>query len=206
VPTADHLVRLVEAAAGTMWEVPMLLSATTGARQGEVLAVRWADLDLETGRVLITRALQRAEGRLVLVEPKTARGRRQVTIPTFALDRLRVHRRDQAQRRLLIGPAWSDLDLICDRGDGGAIDPSSFTHAAKRLILRAGLPAATRLHDLRHAFATVLLGRGVHPAIASATLGHASPAFTMSVYQHVLDGMTAQAAAAVEAAFGDACS
>lgn len=202
VPSSEQLLRLVEAAAGTMWELPILLAATTGARRGEVLATRWADIDWITGRVLITRALLRVDGELVLVEPKTARGRRQVTIPAFALDRLRPHRKEQAQRRLLIGPGWSDLDLICDRGDGGPIDPSSFTHAAKRLILQAGLPPATRLHDLRHGFATMLLGRGVHPAIASATLGHASPAFTMSVYQHILDGMTAQAAAAVEAAFG----
>jgi integrase len=156
VPTAEESLRLINAAEGTMWELPLLLSATTGARRGEVLAARWGDLDLETGLVLITKAMQRVEGRLVLVEPKTARGRRQVTIPAFALDRLRLHRKEQAQRRLLIGPAWSDLDLICDRGDGGAIDPSSFTHAAKRLILQAGLPRATRLHDLRHGFATVL--------------------------------------------------
>lgn len=82
---------------------------------------------------------------------------------------LEVPTADHLVRLVESAPAWSDLDLICDRGDGGAIDPSSFTHAAKRLILRAGLPPATRLHDLSHAFATVLLGRGVHPAIASAT-------------------------------------
>lgn len=66
----------------------------------------------------------------------------------------------------LIGPGWQDLDLVCERGDGGPLHPDSWTKAFKRLARQAGLPRATRLHDVRHGFATVLLARGVHPAIA----------------------------------------
>jgi integrase len=147
--------------------------------------------------------VQRVDGGLVFVDPKTNRARRQITLPATALEPLRQHRRDQTERRLLVGPHWQDLDLVCDRGDGGPLHPDSWSKAFKRLALKAGLPGGTRLHDVRHGFATVLLASGVHPAIASAALGHASPAFTMTVYQHVLDGMTAQAAAAIDEAFAE---
>jgi len=88
------------------------------------------------------------------------------------------------------------------RGDGQPLDPDSFSHAVKRLMAKAGLPKATRLHDLRHGLATALLEEGVDVAVVSAILGHASPGFTMSVYQHVREGMAEQAAEAIERAFG----
>jgi integrase len=156
VPTAEQLLQLVGAAEGTSWEIPLLLAATTGARRGEVLAVRWADVDLDAGRLRITRALQRVGAELVVVDPKTPRARRQISLPTFALERLRRHRREQAERRLLVGPGWADLDLICDRGDGRPLQPDSWTGAFKRIAASAGLPAAMRLHDVRHGYATAL--------------------------------------------------
>jgi integrase len=87
---------------------------------------------------------------------------------------------------------------VCDRGDGGPLDPSNFTHAFKAIAKRAGLPPEMRLHDVRHGVATALLQEGVHSGITSALLGRASPAFTMKTYQHMLDQMTAQAAAALD--------
>jgi integrase len=74
------------------------------------------------------------------------------------------------------------------------MDPDAFGRAFKRLAKAAGLPPTVRLHDLRHGVATALLAGGVHPAVTSAVLGHTSPAFTMKTYQHVVDGMTRQAA------------
>lgn len=201
VPAAEQLLRLVKAAEGTYWEIPLLLAATTGARRGEVLAVRWSDLDLEAGRLRITQTLQRIGAELVFVDPKTPRARRQISLPAFAVERLRRHRREQAERRLLVGPGWADRDLVCERGDGRPLQPDSWTGAFKRIAAAAGLPGGMRLHDVRHGYATALLAQGVHPAIASAALGHATPGFTMSVYQHVLDEMTDQAAAAIDAAF-----
>ena len=94
-----------------------------------------------------------------------------------------------------------NLDLFCDRGDGVPLHPDSFSRAFKRLA-KAGISPKARLHDARHAVATTLLTQGVHPAITSAALGHASPAFTMSTYQHVVDGMGDVAAVALEAALG----
>jgi integrase len=207
VPTAAQLSALVDAARGTPWEIPVLFSVNTGARRGEVLALRWADVDLDAARVRIVRSLQRVKtdtgSTLRFMEPKTDRARREIALPPAAVARLRRYRQEQAARRLALGPGWAGLDLVCERGDGQPFDPDAFTHAFKRLAARAGLDPRTRLHDSRHGVATTLLSKGVHPAIASAVLGHASPAFTMSVYQHVLDGMTATAAAALGEALAD---
>jgi len=174
----------------------------TGLRRGEVLGLHWYDVDLDGGKIRVTATVQRHTGKgLVIVDPKTDRARRQVTLPTPARDALRRHRADQASRRLKWGKAWQDRDLAFDRGDGHPLDPDAFTRAFKRYAKRAGLPAGTRLHDLRHAFATTLLAEGEHPAVTSAVLGHSSPAFTMAVYQHVLDSMGEQAAQSWERAW-----
>jgi integrase len=139
---------------------------------------------------------------------KTKRSRRIVQLPAFALERIRLHRREQLKRRTAFGSRWRDpLDelgrpvaLVCDRGDGFFIYPDSFTTAFKRLAGRAGMHPATRLHDVRHAVATELGRRGVHPVIVSAVLGHASPAFTIAVYQHAWQEGPAEAARALETA------
>jgi integrase len=139
---------------------------------------------------------------------KTKRARRQVQLPPFALKRVRRHRREQLKRRTALGPEWRDpvdeggepLAMVCDRGDGSPLYPDSFSSAFKRLARRAGLHPATRLHDMRHAVATELGRHGVHPVIVSAVLGHASPAFTIAVYQHAWQDGPAEAAQALEAA------
>ena len=125
-----------------------------------------------------------SDGTIIVFTPlKTKRSRRIVQLPPFALERIRLHRREQLRRRTALGPRWRDpLDelgrpfpLVCDRGDGFFIYPDSFTSAFKRFAGEAGLHPATRLHDVRHAVATELGRRGVHPVIVSVVLGHASP-------------------------------
>ena len=206
VPTPEELATLIRAARETPWEIPILLAATTGARRSEVLALRWADIDLLHDRLRFVQSLQRLETgkRVGFLDLKTSRARREVALPSFVAARLKTHRQEQTVRRLALGPGWQDLDLLCERGDGGVLYPDSFTAAFKRLAVRAGLHPGTRLHDVRHGVATAMLAEGVHPAIASAVLGHSAPSFTMSTYQHLLDGMTAQAAAALDRAL-DGC-
>jgi integrase len=160
-------------------------------------------MDLGVGKLRITRGLQRVPGpngrsRLEFFDVKTQRSRREIVLPGFAVERLRSHRKEQTRRRLAFGAAWMDLDLVCERGDGRPIDPGDFSQAFKQIGVLAKVHPKMRLHDVRHGVATALLGEGVHPAITSAVLGHSSPAFTMAVYQHVLDGMTAGAAVALE--------
>lgn len=116
------------------------------------------------------------------------------------MERLRAYRKEQAEFRLFLG-FWRAGDHICQRG-GELVDPDSFSLTFKdEVLVRAELPQAMRLHDVHHGVATARLQQGLHPAIASAALGHASPALTMSVYQHVIDGLSDRAAAALEAAF-----
>lgn len=184
-----------------------VLSATTGARRSEVLAIKWGDVDLQAGRVRIMRGLHRVPSGnglrdLAFLDPKTTRGRRPIGLHAVAVERLRQWRIEQAQRRLARGDKWLDHDLVCERGDGGMLDPDAFTKAFKRIARHAGLSPRTRLHDIRHAVATELGRRGVHSVIVSAMLGHASPAFTASVYQHAWD----EGAEQVAAALGEALS
>ena len=198
----------------TMWEVPMLLSVVTGARRAEVLGISWEDVDLKTGMIFFRRGVQpvrRSDGRTVeFTALKTKRSRRMVQLPPFALERLRRHRREQLRRRTALGTRRRDpLDetgrpvaLVCERGDGFFVYPDSFTSAFKRLALKAGFHPDTRLHDVRHAVATELGRRGVQPVIVSAVLGHASPSFTIAVYQHAWQEGPSEAAAALEAALG----
>lgn len=198
VPTSAQVAALMEAAEDTPWAVPIVLAAVTGARRSEVLAVEWKAVDLEDGRVRITRNLQRVRGEgLRFFPPKSKRSRRELVLPGFVLPRLRSHRAEQAQRRLLLGEGWQDHDLVCERGDGMPLDPDAFSHAFKRLGRKAGLHPDTRLHDCRHGFATTLLERGVDPAITSAVLGHSSTYFTADVYQHVSNRLAGLAAEAI---------
>ena len=191
----------------------MLLAAVTGARRSEVLGISWDDVDFTAGTVSVRRGLQRVSraqhGVSATFTPlKTKQAHRMVALPPFALDRLRRHRRKQLERRSELASAWRDpvdslgepIPLVCTRKDGYLLYPDAFTKAFKRLAREAGLHPATRLHDVRHAVATELGRRGVHSVIVSAVLGHGSPAFTASVYQHAWQEGPHEAAAAMAAA------
>jgi integrase len=201
-PTPAELRVLINQAKGTPWETPVLLAATTGTRRGETLAVLWANVDLDGRRIKVVDALQRLQdGGLTFVPPKTARAVRTVPIPAFVVAQLRAHKAEQARRRLAAGEAWADLDLVCDRGDGGPLCPDAFTHGFQRIAQGAGL-SGVRLHDLRHGVATALAKSGTPPLVTSRVLGHSDPAFTMRVYQHVDEEMVDRAAQGIESAFG----
>jgi integrase len=199
-PTPVQLRELIDAAVGTPWEIPVLLAGVTGVRRSEGLALRWPNVDLETGRVRIVETLQRINGQLVFTPPKTAHAVREIPLPAFAVARLRAHKAAQAQRRLQLGTGWHDEDLVCERGDGAPCDPDSFSHGFSRIAKTAGLEDV-RLHDCRHAFATAMAKAGNPAFVTAAMLGHASPAFTASVYQHADVGMLEAAARSVEEAF-----
>jgi len=214
-PTSAQLAALLRASRGTVWEVPILLAIVTGARRSEILGISWSDVDMEEGTITIRRGGQPVRGAdrsgtIAFTPLKTRRARRRIQLLPFSLKRLRLHRREQLKRRTAMGSWWRDpcdergnpLAMVCDRGDGLPPYPDALTRGFKRLARRAGLHPATRLHDVRHAVATELGRRGVHPVIVSAVLGHASPAFTLAVYQHAWQEGPSEAARALEAALG----
>jgi len=200
VPDAKAVTKLLRASQGTPMELPLLLAATTGMRRGELCGLRWADIDdAPDGTVArVTGTMQRIDGSLQRVEPKTDRARRVVALPHQTAEALNCHRNEQAARRLAFGSGWADHDLVLDRGDGKPLDPDTLTHQFGKLTKAAGFEGV-RLHDLRHAYATALLRRGVHPKIVSEALGHSSTSFTMDTYTHVVPSMQRTAADAIEA-------
>lgn len=204
IPTSAELRALVVAASATPYEVPVLVAVGTGLRRGELLALRWRDVALDAARVHVTGTLQKhptsAGGFALRVsEPKTQRARREIALPPLVVDALRKQKAAQAQRRLLLGSGWQDGGFVFDAGDGRPLDPDTFSAAFRRIARTAGL-SDTRLHDVRHGYATALLTEGVHPKIASEALGHSTVAFTLDTYSHVVQGLQDRAAEAIEKA------
>ncbi|HTF32786.1 MAG TPA: site-specific integrase [Myxococcota bacterium] len=172
----------------------------TGMRPGEVLALRWQDCDLEAGRVTVRRNLVRLKGGVVRFdEPKTPKSRRVLPLPSSVAERLRAHRREQAELRLLLGPEYADQGLVFANLTGGPLDSHNLTgRDLKAILRRAGLPQGLRWYDLRHTCATLLLAAGENAKVVSERLGHAAVTLTLDLYAHVLPGMQERAAERLE--------
>lgn len=203
VPDRETIGQLLDGARGTVHYAPLLLATGTGMRRGELLGLHWNEVDLEKGIVRIRyAALAKKDGGVTLDEPKTDRARRTIDLPLLVVEELRRVRKDQAERRLLLGRGWNDTGLVFDRGDGSGIHPDVLSRYFSRLAERVGA-REVRLHDLRHAYATMMLQDGVSVKVVSEALGHTSVAFTMDVYAHVLPSMTQEAATAMDRVLGD---
>jgi integrase len=189
---------LLATASGDPLEALYVLAVSTGMRQGELLGLTWAAVDLAGGTIEVRAALNRSAGSWSLDEPKTARSRRTVRLTGSAATALRAHRVRQAEARLLVGSDWRDHDLVFTDAWGEPLDGRHVTSRDfRRLLRRAGLPPI-RFHDLRHTAATILLSSGVHPKMVQEMLGHATIAMTLDVYSHVTPTMHDEAAATME--------
>lgn len=175
-----------------------LLLATTGMRRGEALGLRWADLDLTASRAAIRQTVVTVNHQVLLGTPKTAKGRRTVTLDAVTVAALREHRKAQAAERLLIGAGWRDHDLVFCKVDGTPLHPERFSREFTRRSARLGLPTI-RLHDLRHGWATMALAAGVHPKVVQERLGHSSISVTLDTYSHVSPALHGEAAETVAA-------
>lgn len=160
----------------------------TGLRLGELLGLRWRDLDLD-GRTLVVRhTLSRAAGAWVLAEPKTAHSRRTVRLAPRACEALRAHRLAEAERLLALGHRIGPETLVFSDRWGDPVNGWHVTERGLGPILRAaGLPRI-RFHDLRHTFASMMLSEGARIDLVSKMLGHASPAITLNIYSHLMPG------------------
>jgi integrase len=188
-----------------------VLALSTGMRRGELLGLKWSDIDLLAGTLSVQRALQlQSLDKYQFVTPKTAKSRRTIHLSKKAVAELRAHKDRQIFARRDAGEYWQDQDLVFCNALGGPLDPSHqsavFQQAAS-VIADAGKQAngpafpVIRFHDMRHTAATILLAKGVHVKLVSEMLGHSTITLTLDTYSHVIPAMHGDAAAAMDAVF-----
>jgi integrase len=211
-PTPEEMRPLSEAEArafleaaretGDRFEALYVLAIATGLRRGELLGLRWDDVDLKRGTLRVGRALVREGGRHALGETKTRRGRRQINLTPRTVNALKTHRKNQLEEKIRRTGLYQDHGLVFASGVGTPLNPENLVKRSfKPLLKKAGLPEI-RFHDLRHTCATLLLGRGVHQKFVQELLGHATIAMTLDTYSHYLPSMGGQVVGAMESAPG----
>jgi len=185
---------LLAAIKGEPLESLYVLALMTGARHGELLGLKWSDVDLAAGTLQIRRSLVRVTGQgFVEQEPKTQKGRRQVTLAPGAVEALKRQRATQLEARLRAASEWEDHELVFCNVFGRPLEPANIrARSFKPILHRAGLPDI-RFHDLRHSAATLLLALGVHPRIVQEQLGHSTISITLDTYSHVLPTLQSEA-------------
>jgi integrase len=198
--TSREVVWILETVASTDLEMPTILGLGTGMRLGEVLGLRWKDIDLEKKSARIAQTVQETKEGVVFVPPKTHRSRRTVSLPGFVIHALRKHKKEQSERRLVVGSAWHDLDLVIERGDGLPVRTSSLSGRFADRMKKEGINLT--FHGLRHGHASLMLAAGVHLKVVSERLGHSTIGITADLYTHVADEVHEAAAASLDAFLG----
>jgi integrase len=192
---------IIEATAGTEIGTLYAMASHTGMRQGELLALRWRDVNLEAGRIEVNATLVRLSGRWTRGRPKSEAGIRSIGMTETVRSMLRRHKILQAQRHLAsLRHRPDDGTLIFTDRWGDALNGFHITERQFKPLLRTlGLPPV-RFHDLRHAFASLMLSRGVRVDLVSQMLGHSKPSMTLNIYAHLIPGDDEAALATIDAA------
>jgi len=191
---------LLEAASGDRLEALYILAVHTGMREGELLGLKWEDVDLESGVLRLRRTLVREGGKVTLGDLKTPKSRRSVRLTHAAAEALRSQLELQLEEMVRLGSLYQPGGLVFATESGTLINPSNLRNRSfKPLLKRAGLPDLC-FHDLRHTCATLLLSQGTHPKLVQELLGHATIAMTLDTYSHFLPSMGDQTVRAMEAA------
>jgi integrase len=178
---------------GHRLEAAYTLAATTGMRRGEVLGVRWSDIDSAFKHLAVRQTVISVNYELMFGTPKTAKGRRLLALDDITVAALEAHRNRQLEERTAIGDAYIDHDLVFPKLDGSPTHPDYFSQCFDRTVAKLGLPRI-RLHDLRHTYATLGLAAGVPSIVISQRLGHANVAFTLDIYTHPVPALHEAAA------------
>jgi integrase len=192
--TLEQVHKLLAVVEGHEMEALFGLALATGLRRGELMGLKWQDINLDAGVLQVRRILSRVPSKMpgkgyVEAEPKTQKSRRSVVIAPFALEALKQHRERQREAEITAGPLWQDHDFVFCTSIGTHLNPTrDMLDQLKVLLKKAGLPDI-RFHDLRHSAATLLLSVGVHPKVVQEILGHSQISITMDVYSHVLPSM-----------------
>jgi integrase len=196
--TADQLRTFLSGMREDRFFALYLLATTTGMRRSELCGLRWSDVSFEAETAMVSASRVVVNGRAEDSDGKTAPSRRLLALEPVTLDALRAQQRRQAEERAFFGPDYQLSDLVFTWENGRPVHPDVLRQRFNRLAGRLGLPAI-RLHDLRHSYASAALAAGVPAKIVSERLGHASVAFTLTQYTHLVPGLDRQAAQAVAA-------
>src|SRR5215217_5407607 len=191
----------LEAVSGDRLEALYVVAITAGLRAGELLGLKWEDVDLEAGILQVRRTLSEARSGRIFEAPKSGKGRR-IRLTRKATQALRGHRRRQLEEKLQLGSLWQENGLVFPSQVGTPIGGRNLIRHFKRRLGRAGLPSTFRFHDLRHTCATLLLRQGVHVKFVQELLGHGDVSLTLNVYSHVLPDMGDTVAGAMDEALG----
>ncbi len=197
---AKHLLAAIK---GDRLETLLILALVTGMRQGELLSLRWSEIDFQERSLWVRHTVNRA-GRYGIIEndPKTESSKRKIMLPQFAIDTLRQQQERQAEMRKRAGESWKEQNIVFSNRYGGFLEGPNLDRRLKQLLKQAGLPDM-RFHDLRHSAATILLKMGVHPKQVQELLGHSSITITMDLYSHVLPSMQVEMMDKLDDFFGE---
>lgn len=196
----DDMGKLLGHLADRPLRVPVMLAIATGMRRGELLGLRWKDVDFDRAELHVAQVVEQTASGIAFKEPKTERSRRTIALPSRIVEELRSHKKASAELRLKLGLGRDDTWLVFPAWpEGGARNPDLFSKEFAREAGRAGVPQVT-FHGLRHTHITHLLRSGVPVHVVSARAGHANAAVTLNIYAHVLPGQQEGAAAIVDSA------
>lgn len=200
--TIEQAKRLLQVVQGHHLEMLITLAITTGMRRGELLSLRWQDIDIEKGVLRVRRTVNFISGHgFIEGEPKTAKSTRDILLPSFVLTMLKQYRVEQAKMRVQADSTYIDRDLVFANEDGGFIRFTTLRYHFNRLLDEAGLPHI-RFHDLRHSAASLLLSMGVPIKVVQELLGHNTVDMTLNTYSHVYPAMRREAMEKMENLFG----
>jgi integrase len=199
--TTDEAARLLAGAEGLRYAPVLRFILGTGLRRGEVLALRWEDIDLERGHARIRGSLVRLDGALIVSDTKTATSRRTVALSPAVVALLARHKAAQASEQLQAGNLWEASGFVFTTALGAAVEPQNLLRTVRIAAKKAGLTGVV-VHSLRHTYATTALLHGVPLKVVSVNLGHASIQITADTYGHVTDDAARAGAEAVAAALG----
>lgn len=191
--TPDEARKFLSAIKGHRLEALFSVALALGLRQGEALGLRWEDIDFAGGTLRVRHQLQRIDGRLTLVPPKTSKSRRLLVMPPLIVDALREHEKRQVAEKIWAGSRWEETGLVFANRTGGPTQARRVIEQFHTALTNAGM-RRIRFHDLRHSCATLLLVQGVSPRVVMEVLGHSEIALTMNAYSHVVPELQREAA------------
>ena len=200
----DQIRAVLDALRGRPLYPIAVIGLSTGMRRGEIVAVRWSNIDLDGGKIRVERSLEETKAGLAFKEPKTKAGRRTVGIPPSIVAELRAHHRQQQEQRLALGLGGAAPDdLVFPRADGEAWPPDRLSSNWAKTVRSMKLPTVT-FHALRHTHVSQLIAAGLDVVTVSRRIGHSNPTVTLNVYAHLFGNTDDRAAQAVETALAGA--